>query len=201
MIEVRAEKTLGEFVLNAELKDEGAICLIGTNGSGKTTLLKLISGITNPDAGYIRVNSVDITRTPQEKREVVLVTPDSAIPNFDVERHLLFGAKLKKLSVKQDRVEEIKAGLGVQFSGRVSKLSLGMKERVALATAMIANPKAILVDEAFSNIDNKSEFIENYCKLATSAKIDVLYSTQHADDSAHADHVYRIERGLTFRER
>ena len=201
MIEVRAKKKLDEFILNAKLKDEGIICLIGSNGSGKTTLLNLIAGVITPDDGYVRINSADITRVPQEKRDVVLVTPDSAIPNFDVEKHLVFGAKLKKLPVKQDRIDEVKAGLGVQFSGRVSKLSLGMKERVALATALIANPKVILVDEAFSNIDSKSEFIENYSKLAASSKIDVLYSTQHADDSAHADHVYRIEHGLTFRER
>ncbi len=91
--------------------------------------------------------------------------------------------------------------MGITFSGRVSKLSLGMKERVALATALLARPSAILVDEAFSNIDSKQEFIENYRDLTNELKIDVVYSTQHQEDSKIADHVYRIEGGKTTRER
>ncbi len=201
VIDIRATKTLGEFSMNAEIKEEGMICLIGNNGSGKTTLLNLIAGVSQIDGGYIRIDSTDITSVPQEKRNVVLVTPDSAIPNFEVERHLVFGANMKKLPLDRRFIDEVKTKLGVTFSGRVSKLSLGMKERVALATALIAKPKAILVDEAFSNIDNKSEFIENYKDLATSSNIDILYSTQHTEDSEHADHVYRMESGRALRER
>ena len=201
MIDVKATKSLGEFSMNAEIKDEGMICLIGNNGSGKTTLLNLIAGVSQIDGGYIRIDSTDVTSVPQEKRSVVLVTPDSAIPNFEVERHLIFGANLKKLPLDQQLIDEVKTKLGVTFSGRVSKLSLGMKERVALATALIAKPKAILVDEAFSNIDNKSKFIENYRELTASSNIDILYSTQHSEDSDYADHVYRMESGRALRER
>ncbi len=201
VIDVRATKSLGEFSMNAEIKDEGMICLIGNNGSGKTTLLNLIAGVSQIDGGYIRIDSTDVTSVPQEKRSVVLVTPDSAIPNFEVERHLIFGANLKKLPLDQQLIDEVKTKLGVTFSGRVSKLSLGMKERVALATALIAKPKAILVDEAFSNIDNKSKFIENYRELTASSNIDILYSTQHSEDSDYADHVYRMESGRALRER
>ncbi|MDG6922496.1 MAG: ATP-binding cassette domain-containing protein [Nitrososphaerota archaeon] len=201
VIDVRATKTLGEFSMNVEIKDEGMICLIGNNGSGKTTLLNLIAGVSHIDSGYIRIDSTDITSVQQEKRNVVLVMPDSAIPNFEVERHLVFGANLKRLPLDQLFINEVKTKLGVTFSGRVSQLSLGMKERVALATALIAKPKAILVDEAFSNIDNKSEFIENYRELAASSNIDILYSTQHSEDSNRADHIYRMESGRALRER
>lgn len=201
VIEVRAQKSLGAFSLDAELKDAGMICLLGNNGSGKTSLLNAIAGILAIDAGYVRINSSDITGAPQEKRDVVLVTPDSAIPNFEVDRHLEFGARLRKLSIDHDLIESVKNKLGINFSGRVSKLSLGMKERVALATALLARPSAILVDEAFSNIDNKLEFIENFRELTSRFGIDVAYSTQHPEDSKIADHVYMIEGGKTTRER
>ncbi len=108
VIEVRAQKSLGAFSLDAELKDAGMICLLGNNGSGKTSLLNAIAGIISLDAGYIRINSADITNSSQEKRDVVLVTPDSAIPNFEVERHLEFGAKLRKLSIDRDFLQQVK---------------------------------------------------------------------------------------------
>ena len=96
-------------------------------------------------------------------------------------------------------VEEIKKNLGINYQGKVSKLSLGMKERVSLATALIASPRVILVDEAFGNIDNRTVFIKTYRELARKSMIDVIFSTQHAEDSACADHLYRMEEGRTIR--
>ena len=91
-----------------------------------------------------------------EKKQVVLVTPESYVPNLAVDKHLLWGAKLRKKHVDHDEVAEVKKSLGINYQGKVSKLSLGMKERVSLATALIASPKVILVDEAFGNIDNRT---------------------------------------------
>lgn len=202
LIEIKAKKKLGSFLLDAELRDEGFICLIGRNGSGKSTLLELTAGIRKleVDEGYVKINSKEVTNIPQEKKEIVLVAQDSHIPNLDVEKHLLFGARVKKLEINEDTVEDVKNKLGINYSGKVSKLSLGMKERVALATAFISNPRLILIDEAFSNLDNKSEFIPIFKGLTQKSKIDVIFTTQHQDDSEAADHIYRIDGGRTNRE-
>ena len=168
MIEVRVKKKIGDFLLDAELKDEGFICLTGKNGSGKSSLLSVIAGIYQMDEGYIKINSETITEEPLEKRQVVLVTQDSYIPHLEVSKHLILGAKLRKKKVEDDLISEMERKLGINYSGQISKLSLGMRERVSLATALLSYPKLILIDEAFANLDNRIEFINSYRDFALS---------------------------------
>ena len=78
-------------------------------------------------------------------------------------------------------------------------LSLGMRERVSLATALLASPKAILVDEAFSNIHDREAFIAAYRRLASESAIDVIFTTQEESDGRLADHLYVITEGKTQR--
>jgi len=199
VIEAEVKKKLGSFFLDASISDEHFICLTGKNGSGKTTLLNLIGGILTPDAGHITLNSKKITNLPIEQRQVSIITPDSCIPHLNVDRHLVWGAKNKGLSIEQDYITEIKTSLGISFNGKVRKLSLGMRERVALATSLISKPELILVDEALSNIDNHSDFVDAFRNLAAKAKIDAIFTTQYPEDSSQADHHYRLESGKTTR--
>jgi len=199
VIEAKVEKKLGNFHLNATLSDEHFICLTGKNGSGKTTLLNLIGGTMIPDAGYITLNSRKITNLPLERRQVSIITPDSCIPHLEVDKHLIWAAKFKHLGVEDDYVTEVKTGLGINFGGKVRKLSLGMRERVALASSLISKPELMLVDEALSNIDNHTDFISAFKDLAAKARIDVIFTTQYGEDSSQADHHYRLESGKSTR--
>jgi len=199
VIEAKVEKNLGNFHLNATLSDEHFICLTGKNGSGKTTLLNLIGGTMIPDAGYITLNSRKITNLPLERRQVSIITPDSCIPHLEVDKHLIWAAKFKHLGVEDDYVTEVKTGLGINFGGKVRKLSLGMRERVALASSLISKPELMLVDEALSNIDNHTDFISAFKDLAAKARIDVIFTTQYVEDSSQADHHYRLESGKSTR--
>lgn len=195
MIDLKVKKKLGNFQLDCELKDGGVICLTGKNGSGKSSLLNIIAGIYRPDEGYVKINSEDVTNLAQEKKGVVLVTPDAYIPHFDVDKHLLWGAKLRKMKISNDLLSEVKVSLGINYYGKLSKLSTGMKERVSLATALLSSPRAILVDEAFANIDNRVEFIRSYGKLATKLAIDLIFATQHSENSDYSDHRYDMDNG------
>ena len=199
MIELKVKKKLGTFILDSELKDKNFICLVGKNGSGKTTLLNVIAGFYKPDEGYVKINSDIVTDLDTEKKRVVMVTPNSCLPNLEVDKHLLWGAKLGKKQVVEREIMDIKKALGINYQGRVSKLSLGMKERVSLATALIASPRVILVDEAFGNIDNRTEFIKSYREFANNSEIDVIFSTQNLEDINYADHQYRMEEGRAIK--
>ena len=89
--------------------------------------------------------------------------------------------------------------MGIDFHGRVGKLSLGMRERVSLATALLSSPAGILVDEAFSNLHEREEFVSSYRKLAADAGVDVVFSTQDDSDGGLAEHLYVIEDGRAAR--
>jgi molybdate/tungstate transport system ATP-binding protein len=199
MLDVKVSLSRGGFKLDGEIHDSGFICLSGLNGSGKSSLLNVIAGNLHPDEGYVRISSRNVTALPQESRGVVLVTPDSLIPHLDVEKHLRWGAAAKKLKLDEPEVIRTKELLGIAYTGRVDKLSLGMRERVSLATALLSGPQAILVDEAFSNIDNRDSFVDAFRGLCREAGVDVVYSTQQDALPGTADHHYGIVGGKTTR--
>lgn len=196
MLEAEFTKRLNSFVLNAKLKGEGWTCVTGKNGSGKTTLLNCLSGIYQIDSGFIKLDGLDISRIPLEKRGFVLVNPNTYIPSLSVDEHIRWGFRLKKIEVKEEELQKVKQALGINFEGRVSKLSVGQRIRVSLATALLAQPKAILVDEAFSNISEKQSFLKEFKTLTKERRIMVIYTTQEIDDSRFSEYHYHIEDGV-----
>jgi len=132
------QKQYGQFSIDATMSEGGFICLAGKNGSGKTTFLRIIAGLTKPDGGRVKINGTDVTAMPLEKRGVVMVTTESSISNMRVDGQLRWGAKLKGVEIGEEILERTKKQLGIDFHGQVGKLSLGMRERVALATALLS---------------------------------------------------------------
>ena len=195
MIEAAVRKRLGEFTLDAAVSDGGFVCLAGGNGAGKTTFMRIMAGLMKPDSGRVKINDRDVTDLPVERRGVVMVNPDSAIESMEVDAHLGWGARLKRLETPAERLAQVKRELCIDFRGPVWKLSLGMRERVSLATALLSAPAAIMVDEAFSNLHGREDFVSAYRKLASDAGIDVVFSTQNAADGKLAQHLYWIEDG------
>ncbi len=176
---------------------DGFVCLMGKNGSGKTTLINTLAGFYDVDGGSIVVDGVDVARLEAYRRGIVVVNHNSHLPNMEVEDHLVYGLKLKGLSVDRAGVELVKSSLGINYHGKVGKLSLGMKIRVALATALLSRPKAILADEVFSSLHDSVAVLESYKKLSREWGVDVLYTTQSVDEGRVADKLYLIEAGTT----
>jgi molybdate/tungstate transport system ATP-binding protein len=201
LIEVKVRKQLGEFLLSAELADSGFICLAGRNGSGKTSLLRAIAGLLQVDDGYIRIDGVDVTRLPIDKRNVVMVTPNSFLPHLNVDSHIIWGARLRRMKSDEEKVSKVKNELGIDFGGSVRRLSVGMRVRVALATAFMASPRVILVDEAFSNLHEKQDLVSSYRKLVGDEGIDLIFSTPDEADGTLSDQLYVISNGTTKRQR
>jgi iron(III) transport system ATP-binding protein len=135
------------------------LCLLGSSGCGKSTLLRLIAGLEPPDAGSIAMDGrvlADLTRfIPPEQRGIGLVFQDYALfPHLSILDNVAFGLK----GPKADRHATARAALErVRLVARAGSyphmLSGGEQQRVALARALAPQPRLLLLDEPFSNLD------------------------------------------------
>lgn len=144
--------------INLVVEEGRLVSLLGPSGCGKTTTLKTIAGLLAPDSGDILFGGVSVLKVPVEKRGAVIVFQDYLLfPHLNVEENIEFGLKMAKMD-KASRKKQVKKMLElVQLEGYEDKytheLSGGQKQRVALARALAIEPKVILLDEPFSNLD------------------------------------------------
>jgi len=131
----------------------------GESGSGKSTLLGIISGTAVPAlhwTGQVMLNGVDIGSRPAEDRRVGLMFQDALLfPHMTVGDNLAFGLASRHRGDRQDRVREALAIAGLAgFADRdPATLSGGQAARVALMRTLLAEPDALLMDEAFAALD------------------------------------------------
>ena len=166
--------------------DEGEIvCVYGPSGAGKTVLLRLIAGVEQVDDGAIVLNGRDVTDTPPEARGVGM-----AFQNFALFPHMsAFDNVASALTARHASSEAIKAKVGkvarllkinhvLEHAPR--ELSNGQKQRTALARALVADPKILLLDDPLRNVDAKLRYemrLELPALLRASGST-VLYVTQ-----------------------
>ncbi|MDX3101657.1 ABC transporter ATP-binding protein [Nonomuraea angiospora] len=132
--------------------------LLGPSGCGKTTTLRMIAGYSAPTSGTIRIDGVDSTRTPPEKRDLGMVFQSYALfPHMTVADNVGYGLKLRKVPAAERRARVMETldlvGLAHLADRKPKKLSGGQQQRVALARAIAIRPKLLLLDEPLSNLD------------------------------------------------
>lgn len=134
--------------------------LIGPSGCGKTTLLRAVAGLEPASAGFIRLQKDTVssatTHVPPEQRRIGMVFQDYALfPHLTVERNVAFGLRHLNASERHTRVQEVLAlvGLGSMQDRYPHELSGGQQQRIALARALAPQPRLLLLDEPFSNLD------------------------------------------------
>lgn len=135
-------------------------CLLGPSGCGKTTILRAIAGFQSLNNGEILLNNERISfagyTKPPEKRHIGMVFQDYALfPHMNVNQNISFGLRHKSESKKQHIIDQMLEVVGLSGYGEryIHELSGGQQQRVALARALAPEPKLILLDEPFSNLD------------------------------------------------
>jgi ABC-2 type transport system ATP-binding protein len=133
--------------------------LLGPNGAGKTTTLRMVAGLQTPDAGSIRIFGVDARTDPLAAKQLVAWLPDEPLlyDKLDPLEYLEFVAGLWGVepATAAARAEELLRWLGLwdQRAQRCEGFSRGMKQKVALAGALIHEPRLLILDEPLTGLD------------------------------------------------
>lgn len=131
------------------------VCVMGPSGCGKSTLLNILAGFISPTSGTVKLNQTEI-KGMDSHRGVVFQQPP-LYEWYSVRKNIAFGPMMKKIS-KQKINEDVeiylkKVGLAEFADKKVYELSGGMKQRAAIASALINNPEILLMDEPFGALD------------------------------------------------
>lgn len=182
--------------VSLSIKEGEFMALIGESGSGKTTMLRLIAGFEEADGGEIILNKQLISSNTvfikPEKRKIGMVFQDYALfPHLTVKENIAFGLSHLSGRQKEQRIDETLILVGLKgYSKRYPHhLSGGQQQRVALARALAPEPKLILLDEPFSNLDavlkeQVRDDVRNIIKKAGATAIFVTHDTKDALSTA-----------------
>lgn len=184
------------------------VALIGLNGAGKTTLMRLALGMTRPDAGEVTVfgRSVAAAGPEQWRRVGHMVETPFAYPELTVRENLWAAARLHGLSVAQAPVAASRAierlALEAYAERRSATLSLGNKQRLGLASAVLHRPGLLVLDEPTNSLDPFGVvLLRDLVQESANDGTAVLVSSHHLDEVARvADRVEVIHRGALVGE-
>jgi molybdate transport system ATP-binding protein len=195
---VRLSHRLGDFVLDAEFEfgdQAGVTALFGPSGAGKSTIINAIAGLLRPEAGHIELGGevlFDSARgvwVPARERRIGVVFQDLRLfPHLSVRANLLYGAQRAKNRSDPGNIDAVVALLGLEslLARRPRTLSGGERSRVALARALLMQPKALLLDEPLASLDaaRKAEILPYLEKLVRETQIPMLYVSHALDEVA-----------------
>jgi ABC-2 type transport system ATP-binding protein len=181
--------------------EEGRICgFLGPNGSGKTTTLRLLCGLLTPDSGEGQALGFDIVRQSEEvKRRTGYMTQRfSLYEDLTLAENLAFTARVYGLDRRRERVDQAleRLGLGSRRNQLAGTLSGGWKQRLALASATLHEPRLLLLDEPTAGVDPKARrtFWDEIHELAAQG-LTVLVSTHYMDEAERCHEVAYISYG------
>lgn len=193
------DKTFGKRKVVSDVSFEifeGDICgFIGQNGAGKTTIIKMLTGLITPTKGTVFINDIDVTRDRKNALlEVGAIVESPIFFNYMTGRKNL--QNLARLNPNMDRksqlnkVEEVLEFVGLKTKDedragdKVKTYSLGMKQRLGIAQALLNNPKVIILDEPTNGLDpmGMKELRELILKLKKKYNITFFISSHILDE-------------------
>lgn len=173
--------------------------LIGRNGSGKTVLLKCICGLMGLSAGVIEVDGVEIR--PERRLPVpmgIIIETPGFLPHLSgLENLKLLASIRRQIGVEQIRETLHVVGLDPALRRPVGKYSLGMRQRLGIAQAVMEDPPILLLDEPFNGLDNRGveEMRLLLQNMKTRGKTIVIASHNPLDIEMLCDAVYSMDSG------
>ena len=173
--------------------------IIGRNGSGKTVLFKCICGFLRVDGGAVLVDEKQIGKEIEAPESIgaIIETP-GFLPRYSARQNLQFLAGIRGKIGKKEIDEAIrKVGLDPEAKKHVGKYSLGMRQRLGIAQAIMEDPFLLILDEPMNGLDNQGvqEMRQLFLKLKDEGKTILLASHNREDIAALCDTTVEIDRG------
>ena len=176
--------------MNLYIRENEFLTLLGPSGCGKTTTLRIIGGFETPDTGSVIFQGKDITNLPPNARELNTVFQKYALfTHMTVEENIAFGLRIKKKSKQyiKDKIDYALKLVNLDGYGKrnVDSLSGGQQQRIAIARAIVNEPKLLLLDEPLGALDLKLRQDMQYelIRLKNELGITFIYVTHDQEEA------------------
>lgn len=178
--------------------------LVGPNGAGKTTALSMMTGLLRPDAGTVLINGADVWRDPVAVKSVIGVLPEGLrlFERLSGPELLRYLGRLRGMdpAVIGSRAAELLGVLDLNSAGRtlIVDYSTGMRKKVALAAALLHNPRVLFLDEPFEGVDPvAAQTVRGVLDAYTRSGLTVIFSS-HVMELVESlcDQVAVMSRGM-----
>ncbi|MFA4930370.1 MAG: ATP-binding cassette domain-containing protein [Patescibacteria group bacterium] len=188
--------------ISFEVNQGEIVGLLGPNGAGKTTAMRIITGFLPPTSGQVEIDNINVVEHPEKVQSQIGYLPETAALYHDlsVREHLEYAAAIHGL-VGDEQKQAIKniaqaCGIADKLYFDVSELSKGYKQRVALAQALIHNPKILILDEPSTGLDpNQIIEIRDLIKKLSEEKTIILSTHIMQEVEALCSRVVLINKG------
>lgn len=174
--------------------------IVGRNGSGKTVLFKCICGLMHPEEGVIFVNGKRVGRDVDMPEDIgAIIEAPGFLPNYSGYKNLRFLANIRRKIGKEEILNVLKTvGLDPESRKHVGKYSLGMRQRLGIAQAIMEDPEILILDEPMNGLDNAGvqDIRALLLELKAQGKTILLASHNHEDIAALCDTVHEMDGGV-----
>ena len=199
----KRRRTVAVAGLDLHVPEGGVFGFLGPNGSGKTTTIRCLLGLVRPTAGSVRLLGADSTRTLHTviRRVGSIVEAPALFPGFTGRRNLQILATIDGIGPKtvQDRLELV--GLAERADDRLKTYSLGMRQRLGIAAALLRDPELLILDEPANGLDPAGikEVRDLVRRLGDEGRTVFVSSHLLSEVRQMCDHVSILARGREVR--
>ncbi|WP_342432268.1 ABC transporter ATP-binding protein [Neobacillus sp. FSL H8-0543] len=160
--------------IDLSIKQGETVAILGPNGAGKSTLLKVLATLIKPSSGLVKINGLDLKKDQIEVKKIFGYLPHSSLlyDHYSPLENLIFFGKLYGVKNIDKRAAELVKEVGLSFfiNDPVKNFSRGMIQRIAIARAIIHEPKILLLDEPHTGLDQGAISILNNVILSMKEK-------------------------------
>jgi len=173
---------------------------LGPNGAGKTTTIRIILGLLTADSGRVTVLGEDINSRETRRKIGFALFPDGLYDNMTGEENLMFYARIYRVPAPSKRIDESLQVVGLQdrAADRAGTYSKGMRQRLALARALVHQPEVLILDEPTAGVDpsGQIEIRQILLDIASREKKTIFLSSHNLDEVQRiCNRIGLIDRG------